>query len=268
MIIDFHTHIFPDHIASQTVQKLEESGEVKSYLSGKKNDLLVSMKQANITYSVILPVVTRKEQFRSVNEWAAKINGVDGLFSFGGIHPDSLDYKLELEKIKAYGLKGIKLHPDYQNTYIDDDKYLRIITYALKLGLYITIHCGIDVSYPNNSKCLPENILSMLQAVEQDNKKEPKIILAHTGSLDCWDQVEAMLVGQNVWLDISFTLGRIKTEQFLRIMNKHGMEHILFATDSPWMDQKRMVELVENLPITKEAKDQIFWKNAYHILFS
>lgn len=266
MIIDFHTHIFPEQIAKQTIQKLEESGGVKSYLTGMKKDLLASMKLANIDYSVVLPVVTRKEQFKSVNEWAAKMNGMDGLFSFGGIHPDSFDYISELEQIKEYGLKGIKLHPDFQDTYIDDDKYIRLIKYALQLDLYITIHCGIDISYPNSSKSLPKNILAMLRAVEKENQKKPNIILAHTGGVDCWDQVETMLVGQNVWFDLSFTLGKIQAEQLLRVIDLHGSSRILFATDSPWMDQKSVVEAVENLPISRQDKDLIFWKNAYEIL--
>ena len=39
----------------------------------------------------------------------------------------NLDYKKELRMIKKLGLKGIKLHPDYQNTYFDLTKYLQNI---------------------------------------------------------------------------------------------------------------------------------------------
>ena len=84
------------------------------------------MKDAGVDCSIILPVLTKPEQFKKVNEFAVKLNEkYDGiknvkLISFGGIHPDSSDYKYELREIVHMGLKGIKLHPDYQDTMLDE----------------------------------------------------------------------------------------------------------------------------------------------------
>ena len=38
-----------------------------------------------------------------------------------------------LKELKHMGFKGIKLHPDYQETFIDDIRYKRIISYASEL---------------------------------------------------------------------------------------------------------------------------------------
>ena len=122
MVIDFHTHIFPETIAATTISALETKAGMKAATDGTINGLLTSMDKAQVNTSVILPVVTKPAQFESVNAFAVKVNeNYNGrLISFGGIHPDSDDYKAELDRIKALGLKGVKIHPDYQGVMIDD----------------------------------------------------------------------------------------------------------------------------------------------------
>ena len=96
MIVDFHTHIFPEKIAVKTIEKLEKKADVKAYLDGRESSLIRSMEQAGVSVSVILPVVTTPQQFETVNRFAAQLNekyeGKDiRLLSFGGSHPDSAD---------------------------------------------------------------------------------------------------------------------------------------------------------------------------------
>ena len=144
MIIDFHTHTFPDGIAAKTVASLGKVAGIEPKTSGTLDGLLDSMEKAGIDLSVIMPVVTRPEQFQTINNVAAKINEEygDRVISFGGIHPNSMNYKKELDYIKSLGLKGIKLHPDYQGVMIDDIGYKHIIDYASQLDLVIMVHAG------------------------------------------------------------------------------------------------------------------------------
>lgn len=265
-IIDFHTHIFPDYIAEKTIKKVANIEEIPFFLDGRKQSLFDSMKEAGIEYSLVLPVITKPEQFKSVNQWAAEMNGKDGLFSFGGIHPHSKKYKEELECIKSLGLRGIKLHPDNQNTWIYEESYCQIIRYAFELDLFITFHCGRQKEKQNNCKCMPKDIQRMLQNVHLENQKDARIILAHMGGIDSWNEVEELLVGQNIYLDISYAIGRMKEEQFLRICRNHGIEKILFATDSPWANQKKVVEEIKNIGLTDEELEQICWENGRKIL--
>lgn len=266
MIIDFHTHVFPDAIASGTIAHLEQAANIHAFTDGTLSGLKNSMKESPVTTSVVLPVVTKPSQFESINHYAASINGKDGIISFGGIHPDSLDYRFELEQIKSLGLPGIKLHPDYQKTFIDDERYLRIIQYATELGLIISIHAGIDVGLPDPVHCPPKRTKNMLNQVLSHTKYDPKIVLAHTGGYDQWDQVEEFLVGLPVYFDISFSLPMITKEQFLRIIRTHGANRILFATDSPWSGQAETVAYVKQLGLTKEENEMIFYRNAMNLL--
>ncbi|MBO5198367.1 MAG: amidohydrolase family protein [Lachnospiraceae bacterium] len=263
MVIDFHTHTFPDAMAAKTIAGLEAAGNVKAYTDGTVSGLKASMREAGIDLSVILPVVTKPKQFHTINTVAAEITGRDGILSFGGIHPDSEDYKGELRTIKELGLKGIKLHPDYQKTFIDDERYVRILDYAAELSLIAVIHAGLDIGLPDPVHCPPDRAANLLKQLDTANTK---IVFAHVGGYDRWDAVEEYLVGKNIWFDISYSLHKIGEEQFLRIVNNHGTDKILFATDSPWGGQKETLERFQKLPLSQEKKERILYKNAMQLL--
>lgn len=263
MVIDFHTHIFPDKIAEKTIEFLEKEGNIKAYTDGTLAGLLSSMKENRIDLSVVMPVVTKPEQFDNVNSFAAQINGKKGIISFGGIHPDTMDYRDKLKLIKELGLPGIKLHPDYQKTYVDDPKIIRIIEYATELELIVLLHAGLDIGLPDPIHCTPERTIHML---EQLDRSDAKLVLAHTGGYQLWDEVEENLVGSSLWFDISFSLGRIPDDQLLRIVQNHGADRVLFASDSPWDDQGKTYEHFMRLELTEEEKERILYKNALDLL--
>ncbi len=269
MIIDFHTHIFPDKIAVQTVEKLKsylcDAGEeCAAYTNGTLSSLLSSMKEAGVDRSVILPVVTNPKQFESINRFSAEKDGKDGIIAFGGIHPDNESPEEKLEFIKGLGLKGIKLHPDYQGTYVNDEKYIRIIRHAEKIGLITLIHAGYDVLSPDNIHCTPDRALDMLSKVEA--KENNKIILAHLGGHKGAEENLEKLCGKNVWLDTSYVLNKIEPSLLIKMFEKHGYDKLLFASDSPWGDQKSFVETLKTLDISDENRQKIFHENAGRLL--
>lgn len=266
MIIDFHTHNFPDKIAERTIALLETHG-TKANTNGTLQGLKDSMKKADIDISVVLPVMTAAKQFDTVNKYAAETNGKDGIISFGGIHPDCNDPEEKLDHIKSLGLRGVKIHPDYQSAFINDERYIRIIKHAVKLDLYVVTHAGLDPAFPDVIRATPERILDMYEKVYEG--KEPQkanIILAHLGSLDETDKVIDMIAGKQLYLDTAVMLDRIPEEKTIELINKHGSDKILFATDSPWACQIKYVSLIKSLPIKTADKENIMYKNAKRML--
>lgn len=266
MIVDFHTHMFPEKIAAKTIAKLENIAQVKAFADGTEGGLVASMKEAGVGLSIVLPVVTAPQQFHTINTFAAKLNETYSakyprLLSFGGIHPDSSDYKEQLRTVQKLGLKGIKLHPDYQMTYFDDIKYMRILDYASELGLISVIHAGVDIGFPQHVHCNVDRICNVVREVAPKN-----MVLAHFGGFGLWEEVEERLAGREVYLDTAYTFGFIKDETFLRILKKHGAGNVLFATDSPWSGQKESLGYLQKLPVSKEDLDKILWQNAYRLL--
>ncbi len=268
MIVDFHTHIFPEKIAARTIEKLEQIGKVKAFTDGREESLAASMEKADVDVSIVLPVVTAPEQFQTINHYAAQLNhkylnSRRRLLSFGGIHPDSPDYKRELREIKNLGLQGIKLHPDYQNTFFDDIRYMRILDYASQLDLVTVVHAGVDIGFPDNVRCTMSGIRRVLDEVAPKN-----MVLGHYGGFGLWEDVEEWIAGRDVYLDTAYIFGFIKDETFLNILAKHGADKILFATDSPWSGQSESLDYLKKLVTKEEDLNLILGENAKKLLKS
>ena len=260
MVIDFHTHMFPDKIADKTITFLAEVCQMPPQTDGTYTGLSESAKKGGVDLSIALPAMTKPSQFDSVNTFAAA-HQEGNVISFGGIHPATEHYREELRHIKELGLKGIKLHPDYQDMYFDNIRYERIIDAASELGLITVVHAGVDPKCPEDVHCTPEMARKVL-----DDVKPEKLVLAHMGGNEMWDDVERYLVGQNVYFDTGVILNTMPQEQFLRIVHMHGADRILFGTDSPWADQKNFVALLEHMTLTEEEKAAIFSENAKKLL--
>lgn len=260
MIIDFHTHIFPEKIAEKTLAFLADICKTVPHTDGTAKDLIRSEKEAGVDLSIALPAVTRPSQVDSVNRFALGLQ--EGpVLSFGGIHPECENYKEILRGIKAAGIKGIKLHPDYQDTYFHDIRYKRIVSCAAELELVISVHAGIDPKSPEDVHCTPNMALEVIRETQPQ-----KLVLAHLGGNLCWDEVEEYLIGQPVYFDTAYILGLVPEEQFLRIVRSHGADKILFGTDSPWAGQQEFVRRLKECPLTEEERRLIFSGNAKRLL--
>lgn len=259
-MIDFHTHIFPDKIAGKTLGFLSARCRIVPFTDGTADGLKASGQKAGMDISIALPVVTKPAQFESINRFAAQFQEGE-IISFGGLHPDSSDYRSELRTLKDMGVKGIKLHPAYQETMFNDIRYKRIVSYASELGFIITVHGGYDPGYPDCIYCAPQMAAEVIDEVQPE-----KLVIAHMGGFKCWDDVERCIVGKQVYLDTAVVFGEIDDGQFVRICRNHGTDKILFATDSPWTGQAESAEYMNRLPFTETEKNRIFDENARKLL--
>lgn len=267
MIVDFHTHVFPDRIAEKTIDLLAKKANIKAYGNGTVSDLYEKIVQAGVNFAVTLPVLTKPEQFDSVLNFALFIKenystGNNQLIPFAGIHPACDDIEGKMKLIKEKGFKGVKIHPDYQNTFFDDEGYIKILNSAKENDLIVLTHAGIDGGYRDvPTKCPPALASKVI-----DKVKWNKLILAHLGETENHKQIFEFLAGKDVYLDTAFVLKYISKEDFVRLCDIHGDDKILFATDSPWKDIKEDVEVLKNFNLPKETQDKIFYKNAFNLL--
>lgn len=280
MIIDIHTHTFPDKIAAATLDKLKHLSHTIPFTDGTAAGLAASMARAGVDRSVVMPVATSPRQVPHVNDASARMNELGaqtGVLSFGCMHPDFDGWKEELARVRDLGLKGIKLHPQYQDTDFDDPRYLRILDRCGELGLVVLTHAGLDIGMPGKDNCAPEMVARVLEQVGP-----VKLVLAHMGGWRQWDRVEALLPGTGVYLDTSFSLGEITPlddghyrpgdlplldeAAFLRMVRRFGPDRILFGTDSPWDDQGAALVRLRALPLEKSELDAILGGNARKLL--
>jgi len=276
MIIDFHTHTFPDGLAKRAIHKLSESADIMNYTDGTVAGLSESMRRAGIDMSVILPVATRPSQTESINSAAILVNKTTettGLVSFGGIHPDNENYREIIHGLAENGVKGIKLHPIFQKTYFDDIRYMRIIECACENNMIIVTHGGYDISDPEPDYATPEHILPVIRSIKPD-----KLVLAHMGGWHCWDEVLSLLGGENIFLDTSFSItmlvtpegsvqeGQLTTPAFVKMVRAFGADHILLGSDSPWSSQSESVQAVRISGLDTPEIKKILGENSRKLL--
>ena len=267
MVIDFHTHVFPDAIAQKTIDHLSEKGGIPPFSDGTTEGLVSRMTLAGVDLSVTLPVLTNPLKFESVNRFAAGINDFfkdrrRKLISFAGIHPKCEKIDEKMAWIAKNGFKGVKIHPDYQETFITDEGYIRIMEAAKEYGLIVLTHAGVDGGYRDMPvRCTPDLAIELIRRVSYS-----KFVLAHCGGNEMTDEVIEKLCGEDVYFDTAYVLRFIGREKFQKLIKKHGDDRILFATDSPWSEAGKDAEILRSFSLGKEAEDKIFFKNAQKLL--
>ena len=328
MIIDFHTHIFPDKIAERTIGALSSSSSSKPHTNGKETGLIEAMVPSGVTLSVNLPVVTKPAQIESVirfgtelnEKYSEKVKNIlsakseesgstlsskgdafksaltannderssplysksdesssplssnnkensspisPAILSFAGIHPEDDQAEEHLELIKKQGFRGIKIHPDYQGTFFDDEKYVRILRLAKELDLITVTHAGVDGAFLGQPiKCTPSRVLRVLDKLGGYEK----LVLAHLGGGKMEKEVIENLAGENVYFDTAYLLTLVAKADISAILERHSIDKILFATDSPWSEAQRDLAVISSLGLSKENEEKILFKNALSLL--
>lgn len=262
MVIDFHTHAFPDKIAERAIASLVKGCE-NSYIpctDGTLSNLISNMDDFGVSLSVVQPVITKQSQTESLNLWAKEIQG-ERIISFGGLFPHTDDYKRDIDYICSLGLKGIKLHPEYQQFTLNDKNMLKIYDYALSKGLILLFHAGFDPAYPPPYHSNPQMFAQVYNEL-----KGGTIIAAHLGGQKQWDDVEKYICGTGIYIDTSMGFSYYSKEQFLRILKSYGADKILFGSDSPWSRADEEISAINSLPISQEEKELILCGNAKRLL--
>ena len=261
LIIDFHTHCFPDKIAKNTIDKLSYvSGGLIPQTDGTKESLLSSMNKNMVDKSVVLSIATNANQQKNVNDFAISLNN-ERIIAFGSVFPFSHDWESELERLKESGVKGVKLHPDYQQFFVDDERIFPIYKKIEKLGFILVFHAGEDFGFPPPYKATPERLRKVLSIVETP------VVCAHWGSLlMCEDVLKYLCDIENCYFDTAFGYGTMPKARALSILEKKGTEKIVFGSDSPWNDPSWDIGMLKTMGLTKDEEDKIFYKNAEKLL--
>ena len=281
MIIDFHTHSFPDKVAEKAMKNLSEASHSVAFADGTVQGIINSMKEGGITRSVILPVATKASSVTGMNDYAHSFNKQyekQGLLSFGCMHPEFEGWKAELDRIAQMGLKAIKIHPVYQGVNQDDVRFVRILERAGELGLIVVSHAGLDIGFPGEIKSTPAMIVN---AIKQAGPV--KFVAAHMGGWKLWNEVGCLAEYTSIYIDTAFSLGSIiprenddyylgadtkmlNGKQFCDIVHLFGADRVLFGSDSPWDSQKQAVERIRQSGIAQYEADKIFCRNACRLL--
>jgi predicted TIM-barrel fold metal-dependent hydrolase len=260
-IIDFHTHAFPDALAPSAMDTLlAKAPGTPAHRDGTVGSLLGSMDEAGIEKSVLCCIATRPEQFDSILRWCGEIRS-KRLIPFPSVHPADPERIARLCQIKAEGFRGIKMHPYYQNFHVSDDRMLAFYEEASRLGLVLVTHSGFDMAFPRERRADPESLLRISETFPG-----LRLVTAHLGGWQQWEEVRRYLLGRPVYMEISFAMQDLVRATAREMLMAHPAEYLLFGSDSPWTDQRETVLRLEELRLPPSRLDRLLRRNAEDLL--
>ena len=260
-IIDTHTHIYPQKIALKATSSIGSFYDTDMKGVGTLENLLQDMEEAGVCKSFILSTATSPTQVRAINEFLIDVihKYPDKFIAFGTVHPDMDRPVDEMEFMKKNKILGLKFHPDFQRFAVDDPKMDGIYSYASFMNIPIVFHAG-DIRYHYSN---PHQFLNIAE-------KFPnlKIIAAHFGGYTEWSESYEVLCGTDIYFDTSSSLFALDKTMVRKIISKHGIDKIFFASDFPMWHSQAELENIENLGLSDEEKEKILYKNAEAFLKS
>jgi predicted TIM-barrel fold metal-dependent hydrolase len=259
-LVDCHTHAFPEKVAEKAQGSLARDYGREPYYDATVGGLVQIMDRAGVDVSVILPVAMRADQVRSINDWAAR-TASERVIVFGSLHPDYEAIEEEVERMLSMGIRGIKLQPGWQGFAPDEERMDRIYR-ACEGRLIICFHCGGELRQD-----IP--LLSTPETLARVRERFPGLtmIAAHMGGFLMWDRAEELLIGGDLYLDISFCGPEyMPGEELARLIRKHGADRVLFGSDGPAGSVLAQKEHLLSLPLEPEELELVAWKNAARLL--
>lgn len=258
-IIDSHCHIYPDAIVARAVEAIEKfyDNRYKGF-DGRVETLLENGAAAGVGHYIVFSVATTPHQVHSINRFIAEsVEKSRGVFTgLGTLHPFSERLREDFEQLLALGLKGVKLHPDFQKIAIDNSHCQEI--YRLCSGkIPVLLHTG-DYRYDYSN---PERMKRML-----DMFPDCTFIGAHFGGWSVWDEASVKLSSYpNFYVDTSSSLSDISAEKAAELIKLYTPDRVLFGTDYPLGNSKNEIEMLRRAVEDEKALEKILYGNASKI---
>ena len=259
-VIDIHTHAFPDGLAEKAMAGLAAAANITPCGAGTVAALAASMDAAGIDRSVVCNIATRPGQFDSILAWSHQIRS-DRIEPFLSVHPDADDPAGAVEQVAAEGFTGIKLHPMYQEFGLDEPRVEPILAAARDCGLTVVLHTGFDIAFRDDDRASPARVRRLAE-------KWPGLTLVcgHFGGWNAWDEALEHLVGEDVYLDTSFTSQFLPADRIAELIDRHGADRVVFGTDWPWADQTESLEGLRALSLADDQLAKILSQTAAGLL--
>ena len=251
-IIDFHTHPFSE-------EKFNICSD-RSYYDMREDNIkstLAPMGISKICGSVIqarTPVESFADVRRCNDEALALRDRFDGFYIPGfHIHPDYVEDSInEIKRMAGEGVKLIgELVPYLQSWQAyNHEGIFPILEEAARHSMVVNFH---DMAF---------------DTIDEMIERNPDVIFvaAHPGEYGAVIRhAERMKKYDNVYLDISGT-GIFRWHMLRYLVDTVGSERILFGSDYPTCNPGVFIGGVLAEPISDEAKENIFSKNAKRIL--
>lgn len=260
-IFDAHCHIYPEQIAQRAVEGIDRFYGKLPFepYDGTTGTLLRVGRDAGISHYVVHSVATAPHQVCSINKYIAnEVINSNGMFTgLGTLHPDSGNPEQDIRELLSLGLKGVKLHPDFQQFEADSVRAMHIYELCEEADLPVLVHTGDQrFDYSN-----PDRIANVLRAFPR-----LKFIGAHFGGWSVWDEaVEKLSCFENIFVDTSSTFYAVGLEKGRDLIRQWGVERVMFGSDYPMWHPQQDIDTLLKMGLTENEYRMIFWDNAANL---
>lgn len=254
-IIDTHAHIYPDKIARKATASIGNFYDIDMVYDGTVSALLAAGDEAGVSRFLVHSVAVTWERSHSINDFiaGAVAEHPDCFIGFGSIHPDHPEMEKELDRMLSLGLRGVKLHPDFQHFTLDAPAAIGLFKAMAERGLPLLVHTG-DTRYPYSE---PERMVRAL-----DQVPGLTAICAHLGGWSRWDEAWKLLAGrENVYVDCCSSLYALDPAEAAQVIRRYGADRVFFGTDYPMWSPKGELARFMALPLTDEERELILHRN-------
>ena len=258
-VIDAHCHIYPEKIVDRAVANTDRFYGTVSARRGTTSELIEFGDKDGIDKFIVCSVATTAHQVGRINEFIAEevTNHPGRFFGLGTMYPFSETIKEDFKHLLGLGLKGIKLHPDIQQFAVDDENCLPIYELAQEAGVPVLFHsgdCRYDYSNPNRLK-------KVLDAFP-----EMTVRGAHFGGWSIWNTaVDEYKDYPNFYVDTSSSFYSITPNEGRKIIEKYGIDKVMFGTDYPMWRAEDELSAVLKMGLTDSDYEKLFYKNAERV---
>lgn len=252
-LYDVHTHAFHPKIADKVLEQLNGHYGITPIGNGTAEDLAIRIDHAGLDRFVVHTAATAPDQVIPANNWAIDLKKrFEQAIPFGSVHPEYEGWEKQLDRLESHGIKGLKLHPEFQGFWLDDTA-LDPIFEAATGRFAVMVHIG-DKPAPKDNPSCPMKLLRI-------REKFPDLTLigAHMGGYLHWEWALACgLIGSDIYIDTSSSLPYMNDETLAKIMRTHPRERILFGSDYPLFDPGQEMELLKDrAKLTSKELDEI-----------
>ena len=259
MVIDFHTHIYPDKIAGKAAHNIGKFYNIPMQREGTVSGLLDCGIKAGgtIDHFVVFSAAEVPGQVESINSYIAKtIRKHPEFTGYGTLHPEMSGAEDEIKRIIDLGLKGLKFHPDMQRFNIDDERMMDIYA-SIEGKLPVVFHTG-DYRYTWSH---PARLAKVL-----DNFPGLIAVAAHFGGWSVYDLALEYFKNRFCYFDVSSSIPYMGNRRAVELIRIYGAERFLFGSDYPMWNPVSCLEDFMKLELTSREQDLILHKNALSIL--
>ena len=258
MVIDGHVHVWPDHIAARALGT--PSPDIIRFGDGTVAGSLAAMDAAGIDRSVCLAVSDTPERLDSANRF---VGGLDParFIAFGSVHAGRSPEE-NLLSLRAHGARGIKVHPLFQGGSLADPALLEVLD-ALGDEFPAVFHVGPETAGGDNTRATPAQLAHIIRELPR-----LPVIAAHFGGYHDYEGAMEHVIGLPVHLDTSWppTMAAIAPERVRAIIERHGSDRVVFATDWPMADPAAEVAAIEALGLPAQDTEAILGGNLARLL--